>query len=94
MTLLEMYLIKLGVIHANQVLLVADGAIWIWQRIPALLKRLGLKPEQIIEVIDFYHAAEKLCEFSQLVFSNDTASSCQAYTISCLIGYSFPSISC
>jgi hypothetical protein len=71
MTLLEMYLIKLGVIHANQVLLVADGAIWIWQRIPALLKRLGLKPEQIIEVIDFYHAAEKLCEFSQLVFSND-----------------------
>jgi hypothetical protein len=23
-----------------------------------------------------------------------TASSCQAYTISCLIGYSFPSISC
>jgi hypothetical protein len=70
MTLLEMYFIKLGVVHANQVLLVADGAPWIWQRIPALLKRLGLESEQIIEVIDFYHATEKLCEFSELAFSN------------------------
>jgi hypothetical protein len=40
------------------------------QRIPALLKRLGLESEQIIEVIDFYHATEKLSEFSELVFSN------------------------
>jgi hypothetical protein len=70
MTLLEMYFIKLGIVHANQVLLVADGAPWIWQRIPALLKRLGLESEKIIELIDFYHAAEKLCEFSELVFSD------------------------
>jgi hypothetical protein len=70
MTLLEMYLVKLGVVHAHQVLLVADGAPWIWQRIPALLKRLGLVPEQIIELIDFYHAAEHLQTFSDLVFSN------------------------
>jgi hypothetical protein len=28
------------------------------------------------------------------LYSQATASSCQAYTISCLIGYSFPSISC
>ena len=70
MTLLEMYLVKLGVVHASQVLLVADGAPWIWQRIPALLKRLGLSAEQIIELIDFYHAAEHLRKFSELVFSN------------------------
>jgi hypothetical protein len=68
MDLLEMYLIKLGVVHANQVLLVADGALWIWQRIPALLKRLGLKAEQLIELIDFYHAAEHLQKFAELVF--------------------------
>ena len=43
---------------------------WIWQRIPALLKRLGLAPEQIIELIDFYHAAEHLRTFSDLVFSH------------------------
>jgi hypothetical protein len=70
MTLLEMYFIKLGVVHANQVLLVANGAPWIWKRIPSLLKRLGLESEQIIEVINFYHATEKLCEFSELAFSN------------------------
>jgi hypothetical protein len=70
MTLLEMYLVKLGIVHASQVLLVADGAPWIWQRIPALLKRLGLSPEQIVELIDFYHAAENLRTFSELVFSN------------------------
>jgi len=70
MTLLEMYLVKLGIVHASQVLLVADGAPWIWQRIPVLLKRLGLCAEQIIELIDFYHAAEHLRQFSELVFSH------------------------
>jgi hypothetical protein len=70
MALLEMYLVKLGVVHAQLVLLVADGAPWIWQRIPALLKRLGLCAEQIIELIDFYHAAENLRKFSELVINN------------------------
>jgi hypothetical protein len=69
MALLEMYLVKLGVVHASVVLLVADGAPWIWQRIPELLKRLGLAGEQIIELIDFYHAAEQLQKFAELVFS-------------------------
>jgi hypothetical protein len=32
--------------------------------------------------------------YSFVLTRNGTASSCQAYTISCLIGYSFPSISC
>ncbi|NJK41422.1 MAG: hypothetical protein HC934_08825 [Acaryochloridaceae cyanobacterium SU_2_1] len=64
---LEMYLVKLGVVHASFVLLVVEGAPWIWPRIPALLKRLGLCTEQVIELVDFYHAAENLREFSQLV---------------------------
>jgi hypothetical protein len=69
MELLEMYLVKLGVANARQVLLIADGAKWIWQRIPALLKKLGLTDEQIVELIDFYHAAEHLRAFSELAFS-------------------------
>lgn len=72
MALLEMYLVKLGVVHASLVLLVADGAPWIWQRIPALLKRLGLCTEKIVELIDFYHAAENLRQFAELVFSRKT----------------------
>ena len=52
-----MYLVKLGVVHAEQVLLIADGVPWIWQRIPLLLERLGLPKERLIEVIDYYHAS-------------------------------------
>jgi hypothetical protein len=72
MTLLEMYLVKLGIVHATQVLLLADGAPWIWQRIPALLQRLGVSSERIIELIDFYHASEHLRRFSELAFSDST----------------------
>lgn len=72
MSLLEMYLVKLGIVHATQVLLLCDGALWIWQRIPALLRRLGLSEVQIIELIDFYHAAEHLRQFSELAFSSAT----------------------
>lgn len=44
MELLEMHLVRLGVNQAKQVLLLADGAEWIWLRIPTLLRRLGCPP--------------------------------------------------
>ena len=69
MNLLEVYCIKLGIIHAQQVLLVADGALWIWQRIPALLKRLGLPTEHLMELLDFYHASSQLKEFAEAAFN-------------------------
>jgi hypothetical protein len=69
MSLLEMYLVKLGVVHAQQVLLLADGAPWIWQRIPALLERLGLPKDRLIELIDFYHASQHLKDFAEAAFS-------------------------
>ncbi len=58
--LLRSYLGQLGITEADQVLFVADGARWIWNRIPALVHRLGLKPEQVHELLDFYHAVEHL----------------------------------
>lgn len=64
MELLEMHLVRLGINHALQVLLIADGAEWIWLRIPPLLKRLGCSPESIVELLDFYHAAEHLQSFA------------------------------
>ena len=71
MELLEMYCVQLGIIHAQEVLLVADGAHWIWKRIPALLKRLGLAPEKLIELIDFYHASSQLKDFAQAAFKGE-----------------------
>jgi len=74
MLILEMHLTRLGVCHAKSIQLIADGAPWIWQRIPALLRKLGCPTEIIVETLDFYHAAEKLNAFAQLTFGcNSTA---------------------
>jgi hypothetical protein len=64
--LLGGYLEQLRLAAADQVLFVADGAPWIWNRIPALAQRLGLKPEQVHELIDFYHAVEHLGKVAAL----------------------------
>ncbi len=67
--LLLSYLKCLNVGEAKQVLFVADGAAWIWRRVPALLKSLGLKDEQTRQRIDFWHAVEylgKIADSSQL----------------------------
>lgn len=58
--LLEQYLIRLKVHTSCQVILCADGAPWIWDRIPALLQRVGVDPSKIIEVIDWTHAKQNL----------------------------------
>ncbi len=58
--LLRSYLEQLGISAADRVLFVADGARWIWNRIGALVHGVGLKSEQVYELIDFYHAVEHL----------------------------------
>jgi hypothetical protein len=58
--LIEQYLSQLGIDAATNVLFIADGAKWIWKRVGAMFKRLGLKPEQCMELVDFYHVVEHL----------------------------------
>jgi hypothetical protein len=58
--LIEFYLRELNVESADQVLFIADGARWIWNRVEPLLRGLGIKPEQINGLVDFYHAVEHL----------------------------------
>src|SRR4051812_32313527 len=58
--LMEFYLSELKITTADKVLFVADGARWIWNRVGALLRRLGVKPDQVHELVDFYHAVEHL----------------------------------
>jgi hypothetical protein len=58
--LIEQYLSQLGIEEATKVLFIADGATWIWKRVGAMFKRLGLKPEQGMELVDFYHVVEHL----------------------------------
>jgi hypothetical protein len=68
--ILEMYLVNLGISQAKQVLLIADGAEWIWIHIPPLLKKLKC-PNQTYQLLDFYHAVEHLQDFADAAFSTN-----------------------
>lgn len=73
--LLELHLCRLGIQTCAQVLLLADGARWIWNKIPALLQRLGCPAANIIELLDFYHVTEHLHSFAELALPADQVKS-------------------
>lgn len=58
--LLAYYLAAIGITTARQVLFIADGAPWIWNRIPDLIVKIGLDPAKVRQIVDFYHAVEHL----------------------------------
>jgi hypothetical protein len=58
--LMRSYLRELKVEAADQVLFIADGARWIWNRVEPLVRELGIAAEQIQGLVDFYHAVEHL----------------------------------
>jgi hypothetical protein len=60
--LLTYHLLRLGAGGASELVLVGDGAPWIWARGQALRERLGLPPERFIEIIDYFHVVERLTE--------------------------------
>ena len=64
--LLLSYLKALNVKEASKVLFIADGAKWIWNRVPTLIKSLGLTAEQTQQRIDYWHAVEYLGNDQQL----------------------------
>jgi len=64
--LLSFYLQRMNLGRASEVVFVADGARWIWDRAVPLLSGHGLKPEQIHFVLDFYHAVEHLSDLLEL----------------------------
>jgi len=64
--LLRTYLQRLSITQADQVLFIADGAPWIWKRVPLLVHALGLAAEQVHELLDFYHAVQHLGQVAAL----------------------------
>lgn len=58
--LLAYYLTAIGITMAKQVLFIADGAPWIWNRIPDLIIQVGLDPTKVRQMVDWYHAVEHL----------------------------------
>jgi len=53
-----------GAAKAKQVMFSADGTRWIWNRADA--QALGLAPNQLVKVADFYHAVEHLSVIADL----------------------------
>jgi hypothetical protein len=64
--LLRYHLRQLNIGTADKILFVADGARWIWKRVPELIKTLGLSGSNVYELVDFYHAVEHLAKAAGL----------------------------
>ena len=60
MMLLMHYFIKLNIPSADLIMVVADGAPWIWKRMKSLLQQLEVPSDKIVELLDFFHAVEHL----------------------------------
>lgn len=59
-TMLAAYLRALGGHEAKQLIVLADGAKWIWERTQRLAELVGLPPQRMLEIVDWYHAVETL----------------------------------
>lgn len=67
MDLLSEYLKRLQIEQAASVQVVADGAVWIWNRVKPMLLNLGVKEDKIVETVDYYHAVEHLTALKTLL---------------------------
>jgi hypothetical protein len=59
------YLRALGATAAAEIVVLADGAIWIWERTALLKSVVGLEAVRVTELVDWYHADEKLNEVAK-----------------------------
>jgi hypothetical protein len=57
MELLAMHLHRLGAKDALSVEFVSDGAPWIWNRLGWVIEKVGIAPDKVVKVLDFWHAA-------------------------------------
>lgn len=64
--LLVSYAKQLKIASADRILFVADGAPWIFLRFAALVAELHLERDQVLMLIDFYHAAKQLSDAVKL----------------------------
>jgi hypothetical protein len=59
-TLLKLRLKQLGIQQARLLVIIGDGASWIWNGVPALRSDLALTHLPVVEIVDWGHAAGKL----------------------------------
>jgi len=64
--LLRTSLQRLEITQADHVLFIADGAPWIWKRVPLLVQALGSAAAQVHALLDFSHAVQHLGQVAAL----------------------------
>lgn len=64
--LLEETLRALPIEQAERIVFLGDGAEWIWARVERLIWRLGLPPDKVVQILDYYHNTEILWTLVQL----------------------------
>jgi hypothetical protein len=60
------YLKALGAHEASRLIMVGDGAKWLWERGQGLADAVGLPKHKLVEVIDWYHAVEVLHSIAEI----------------------------
>jgi len=63
------HLRMIGAEKAARWAFVGDGALWIWERVQQLCDDVGFDKHKVVEIVDFYHAKERLHEFAKEVKS-------------------------
>jgi hypothetical protein len=58
--LVAFHLHRLGVVEAELVVFISDGARWIWDRLEWIEQRAGLDSSKTVHVLDFCHAAHHI----------------------------------
>ena len=65
--LLGEYLKALNIREVEEVQVIADGALWIWNNAKKMLLELGVAEAKIVETLDYYHAVEHLTKITELL---------------------------
>jgi hypothetical protein len=60
------YLKALGVHQARALIIVGDGALWIWDRVDDLVRRTGVDRDRVSEIVDWPHAISTLHDIVKL----------------------------
>lgn len=68
--MLAVELAGLGAAEADEVIVIADGAPWIWNHIDALLAIAGIDFDKVVRILDFFHAAEHLKVIAEALYAS------------------------
>ncbi len=63
--LVRYHLLRMGAHLATELVVLGDGAKWIWNRVETLRQELKLPVERVTQIVDYYHVIERLTELAR-----------------------------